>query len=63
MAPMQPISTAAYGRAMIFVLLTYGGWSEASYLAAELHDAQHNMSRVLVLAIAIITGIPVPVTT
>ncbi len=39
---------ASYGSAMIFVLLTYGGWSEAAYLSAEIQDVQRNMVRVLV---------------
>jgi amino acid transporter len=45
---------AAYGSAMIFVLLTYGGWSEAAYIAAELHDVKHNMVRALVWSISAI---------
>jgi amino acid transporter len=44
----------AYGSAMIFVLLTYGGWSEAAYLSAEIQDVQHNMARVLVGSISAI---------
>ncbi|MDJ0744557.1 MAG: APC family permease [Xenococcaceae cyanobacterium MO_167.B27] len=38
----------SYGEAMIFVLLSYGGWSEAAYLSAEIQDVQKNMVRVLV---------------
>ena len=49
--------SGSYGGVIIFVLLTYGGWSEAAYLAAELQEVQRNMSRVLVIAIAMITGI------
>ncbi len=41
----------SYGEAMIFVLLTYGGWSEAAYLSAEIQDVQRNMVRVLVSSI------------
>ena len=44
----------SYGLAMIFVLLTYGGWSEAAYLAAEIQNLQRNMVRVLVSSIAAI---------
>ncbi len=43
------------GMAMIFVLLTYGGWNEAVYLSAELKDARENMLRVLISGLAIIT--------
>jgi amino acid transporter len=44
----------SYGSAMIFVLLTYGGWSEAAYLSAEIQDVQRNMVRVLVGSIGAI---------
>lgn len=47
--------TSSAGAAMIFVLLTYGGWNEGVYLSAELKDVRKNMTRVLLLAIAIIT--------
>ncbi len=39
---------AALGMAMIFVLLTYGGWNEAAYLTGELKDAPRNIAKVLV---------------
>lgn len=42
-----PLETAALGMAMIFVLLTYGGWNEAAYLTGELHDAPRNIVKVL----------------
>lgn len=45
----------ATGSAMIFVLLTYGGWNEAAYLSAEIKDVKKNMSWVLAAGIAIIT--------
>ncbi|HEY7384958.1 MAG TPA: amino acid permease [Beijerinckiaceae bacterium] len=38
----------AIGLAMVFVLLTYGGWNEAAYLSAEMRDVGRNMVRVLV---------------
>ncbi|HRO61474.1 MAG TPA: APC family permease, partial [Burkholderiaceae bacterium] len=44
-----------FGLAMVFVLLTYGGWNEAAYLSAELKDARRNMLRALVASIAVIT--------
>ena len=46
---------AAFGLVMVFVLLTYGGWNEASYVSAELHDPGRNMVRALVLSILIVT--------
>ena len=44
----------SYGSAMIFVLLTYGGWSEAAYLSAEIENVERNMVRVLVGSIGAI---------
>lgn len=49
------LQTSSAGAAMIFVLLTYGGWNEAAYLSAELKDVRHNMLGVLLSGIAIIT--------
>lgn len=42
------------GAAMIFVLLTYGGWNEGVYLSAEIKDVRRNMSRVLLSGLGII---------
>lgn len=49
-----PPQTAALGMAMIFVLLTYGGWNEAAYLTGELHDAPRNIVKVLALGTLIL---------
>lgn len=48
---------AAFGLAMIFVLLTYGGWNEAAYISAELYGDGRNMVRALVLSIGLITAL------
>lgn len=48
------VSSSA-GAAMIFVLLTYGGWNEGVYLSAELKDVRKNIIRVLLIALATIT--------
>jgi amino acid transporter len=45
------ISFAGFGLAMVFVLLTYGGWNEAAYVAGEVRDARRNMLRVLLVSI------------
>jgi len=50
----MPPASAALGLAMIFVLLTYGGWNEAAYLAGELRDARRNILRVLVLGTVVL---------
>ncbi|RJQ68790.1 MAG: APC family permease [Desulfobacteraceae bacterium] len=47
----------ALGKAMIFVLLTYGGWNEAAYLSGEVRQARRNMARVLLYSIGLITAI------
>jgi len=42
---------------MIFVLLAYGGWNEAAYLAGEVRDARRNMTRILVLGVVSVTAL------
>ena len=49
------IAMAVPGKAMIFVLLTYGGWNEAAYISAEIRNAERNMARILFFSIGIIT--------
>jgi amino acid transporter len=53
-APPAQSGSATLGLAMVFVLLTFGGWNEAAYLSAELRGPQ-SMSRALVLGIGVIT--------
>jgi basic amino acid/polyamine antiporter, APA family len=48
-------SGGSAGLAMIFVLLTYGGWSEAAYLTGELHNVRKTILKSLIWGIAIIT--------
>jgi len=50
-------TTPAFGLAMVFVLLTYGGWNEAAYLSAELRGGRRAVVRVLVIGISLITAI------
>jgi len=45
------------GAAMIFILLTYGGWNEAAYLSGEVRDPRRNMVRALLMGIGLITGL------
>ncbi len=61
-APAKPAATgsgslASFGFAMIFVLLAYGGWNEAAYLAGEVRDARKNMTRILVGGVVIVTAL------
>jgi len=53
-ATALPPGSAALGMAMIFVLLTYGGWNEAAYLTGELKDAPRNIAKVLMLGTLIL---------
>lgn len=53
-APGIGPENAALGIAMVFVLLTYGGWNETAYLSGELQNPQRNMARVLVLGTCIL---------
>ena len=52
---------AGFGLVMVFVLLTYGGWNEASYVSAEVHEPGRNMVRALVLSILVVTMLYVAV--
>ena len=57
-APAAFSSTPApglFGLAMVFVLLTYGGWNEAAYLSAELRGGKRAILPVLVASLGIIT--------
>ena len=47
----------AFGFAMIFVLLAYGGWNEAAYLAGEIRDSKRNMVRILVAGVLGVTAL------
>ncbi|WP_255345353.1 amino acid permease [Pontibacter sp. BAB1700] len=43
------------GLAMVFVLLTFGGWNEAAYISAELKSGRRGMATALIASIAVIT--------
>jgi amino acid transporter len=43
-----------FGLAMVFVLLTYGGWNEAAYISAELKGGRRAIVPVLVASLAIL---------
>lgn len=45
------------GLAMVFVLLTYGGWNEAAYISAELKGGRRAIVPVLVASIAILAAL------
>jgi APA family basic amino acid/polyamine antiporter len=47
----------SFGLAMVFVLLTFGGWNEAAYISAELRTGKRSMVHVLLWGIGAITAI------
>jgi len=49
------IPSSGVSLAFIFVLLTFGGWSEAAYLSAEFRDRRRGVVRTLSWGLAIIT--------
>jgi len=53
----RDVSLGFAGLAMVFVLLTYGGWNEAAYLSGELQNAKRNMARALAIGVVIVIGL------
>ncbi|GAB3385285.1 amino acid permease [Massilia agri] len=60
--PGAAVAPVSFGMAMVFVLLTYGGWNEAAYISAELRGGASSMVRALTLSILIITVLYLMVT-
>jgi amino acid transporter len=60
-APVTAVRTAVSsgpgfsGLAIIFIMITYGGWNEAAYLTAEVQDSRRGIVRALVLGIVVVT--------
>jgi amino acid transporter len=48
-------SASGIGQALIFILLTYGGWNEASYISADVSRKRKDIVKVLFYSIGIIT--------
>lgn len=48
-------TSTSLGLAMVFVLLTYGGWNEAAYISAELKAGKRKMVGILIVGILSIT--------
>ncbi|HEU4458591.1 MAG TPA: amino acid permease [Methylibium sp.] len=55
-APAEPAGWGSLGMAMVFVLLTYGGWNEAAYLSAEIKEDPLRRGRRLRLALLLSIG-------
>ena len=48
---------SSVGLAMVFVLLTYGGWNEVSYLSEEIINIRKQIGKIFTYAILIITAL------
>ncbi|MDD3909387.1 MAG: amino acid permease [Proteiniphilum sp.] len=49
------LSASSISLALIFVLLTFGGWNEAAYISSELKTGSRNIALGLIISIFIIT--------
>ena len=59
-APPAPVADAPapnVALALVFVLLTYGGWSEAAYLSAEFRDERRGVRRTLTWGVLVVTAL------
>ncbi|MBI0433325.1 APC family permease [Roseomonas sp. KE0001] len=56
-SPVSAPAMGSLGLALVFVLLTYGGWNEASYLTGEVRDAPRNIARVFLIGTALLVGL------
>jgi len=54
-APRPLPENGSIGLMMVFVLLTYGGWSETVYVSAELKGARRRMAWIMVAGLVIVT--------
>jgi len=63
-APATPLANAvvtaerpAWGVALVFVFLAYGGWSDAATLSSEMRDARRGIVHALLGGLAIVAGL------
>ncbi len=54
-APAPVSEGGAIGLMMVFVLLAYGGWSEAVYVSAEMKAAPRRIAPIMAAALALVT--------
>ena len=53
--PASGSGVTSLGLAMVFVLLTFGGWNEAAYISSEMRRGKKQIAVALIMGIAIIT--------
>jgi APA family basic amino acid/polyamine antiporter len=56
-AAAAPAPRPALGLAMVFVLLTYGGWNEAAYVSAELRGGRRSIAAALAISLGAVTAL------
>jgi amino acid transporter len=44
------------GEALVFVMLAYGGWNDAAFVAAEVRQVERNLPRALFMGLGIVTA-------
>lgn len=49
--------TPAIGLAMVFVMLAFGGWNEASYISAEVRGKRRNIAVALIMSILVVSAL------
>jgi APA family basic amino acid/polyamine antiporter len=55
-APALPTEReGGFGLVLVFVLLTYGGWSEVVYISAELENSRRRIAPVIVAGLGLVT--------
>lgn len=54
-APGAAAPSFAFGAALVYVFLAYGGWSDAATLSAEMRDRERGMRRALVYGMGAVT--------
>jgi APA family basic amino acid/polyamine antiporter len=57
----EPLKGSALAGALVFVFLTYGGWNDAAFVAAEVRGSRRNIAAALILGTIVITLIYVAV--
>jgi amino acid transporter len=50
-------AASQFGLALVFVLLTFGGWNEAAYISAELRGGARSIVRVIVISMLVLTAV------
>lgn len=53
----RPVTFTSLAAAFVPVFLTYGGWNDAAYIAAEVRDVRRNIPRALILGTAAVTAL------